>query len=73
MHSPDLKISKEDMNRHHNTVLQLAKFLEPKIPKLKDLEKKITQVDGKLIIHYYLINKTVLPLLLFNNNNNTSD
>lgn len=64
MHSPDLKISKEDMNRHHNTVLQLAKLLEPKIPKLKDLEKKITQVDGKLIIHYYLLIKQYYHYLL---------
>ncbi|XP_051740162.1 uncharacterized protein si:ch211-91p5.3 isoform X1 [Ctenopharyngodon idella] len=48
MHSPDLKMSKEDMTRHHNTVLQLAKLLEPQIPKLKDLEKKITQFNNIL-------------------------
>lgn len=47
MHSPDLKMNNEDMISHRNTVLQLAKTLEPLIPKLKGLEKEITQVDGQ--------------------------
>ncbi|KAK7117761.1 hypothetical protein R3I94_023096 [Phoxinus phoxinus] len=48
MHSPDLKISKEDMIRHHKTVLELAKKLEPLIPGLKGLEKKITKFNNIL-------------------------
>lgn len=47
MHSPDLKMSNEDMISHRNTVLLLAKKLEPLIPQLKGLEKEIKQVDGK--------------------------
>lgn len=47
MHSPDLKMSNEDMIMHHKTILLLAKNLEPLIPRLKGLEKEITKVDGK--------------------------
>ncbi|XP_067293335.1 uncharacterized protein [Pseudorasbora parva] len=48
MHSPDLKMSNEDMIRHHKTVMQLAKMLEPHIPQLKDLEKEIKQFNNIL-------------------------
>lgn len=50
MHSPDFKVSNEDMKKHHKTLLQLAEELEPHVPDMKDLEKEITQVDGKLSI-----------------------
>ncbi|CAM4734856.1 unnamed protein product [Leuciscus chuanchicus] len=45
MHSPDLKMSNEDMISHHKTVLLLAKKLEPLIPQLKGLEKEITKFN----------------------------
>lgn len=48
MHSPDFKVSNEDMKKHHGTLLQLAETLQPHVPEMKDLEKEITQVDGKL-------------------------
>lgn len=47
MHSPDFKVSNEDMKKHLKTLLQLAEELEPHVPEMKDLEKEITQVDGK--------------------------
>lgn len=50
MHSPDFKVSNEDMEKHHKTVLQLAEKLQPHIPEMKDLEKKITQVNIKLLL-----------------------
>ncbi|XP_058623675.1 uncharacterized protein si:ch211-91p5.3 isoform X2 [Onychostoma macrolepis] len=43
MHSPDFRMSNEDMRRHHNTFLQLAESLKHHIPELKDLEKEIKQ------------------------------
>uniref|UniRef100_A0A8C2E0P0 Si:ch211-91p5.3 n=1 Tax=Cyprinus carpio TaxID=7962 RepID=A0A8C2E0P0_CYPCA len=48
MHSPDFKVSNEDMEKHHKTVLQLAEKLQPHIPEMKDLEKKITQFHNTL-------------------------
>ncbi|XP_039513899.1 uncharacterized protein si:ch211-91p5.3 isoform X2 [Pimephales promelas] len=48
MHSPDLKMSKEEMIRHHETVLQLAKKLEHLIPRLKGLEKEMKQFNNIL-------------------------
>ncbi len=50
MHSPDFRMSNEDMRRHQNTVLQLAESLKHHIPELKDLEKEIKQVDRKLLL-----------------------
>ncbi|XP_016145756.1 uncharacterized protein [Sinocyclocheilus grahami] len=43
MHSPDFKVSNEEMKKHHKTLLQLAEELEPHVPEMKDLEKEITQ------------------------------
>uniref|UniRef100_A0A8C1VG48 Si:ch211-91p5.3 n=1 Tax=Cyprinus carpio TaxID=7962 RepID=A0A8C1VG48_CYPCA len=43
MHSPDFKVSNEDMKKHHGTLLQLAETLQPHVPEMKDLEKEITQ------------------------------
>ncbi|XP_016115447.1 uncharacterized protein [Sinocyclocheilus grahami] len=48
MHSPDFKVSNEDMKNHHKTVLQLAEKLQPHVPEMKDLEKKITQFHNTL-------------------------
>ncbi|XP_059401880.1 uncharacterized protein LOC132133156 isoform X2 [Carassius carassius] len=48
MHSPDFKVSNENMKKHHKTVLQLAETLQPHIPEMKDLEKKITQFHNSL-------------------------
>ncbi|XP_052399513.1 uncharacterized protein LOC127946790 isoform X5 [Carassius gibelio] len=48
MHSPDFKVSNEDMKKHRKTVLQLAETLQPHIPEMKDLEKKITQFHNTL-------------------------
>ncbi len=50
MHSPDFKVSNEDMKQHHKMLLELVKELKPHVPDMKDLEKEITQVDGKLWI-----------------------
>lgn len=55
MHSPDLKVSNEDMKNHHKTLLLLAEKLRPHVPEMKDLEKKLTQVGGKLFILLLLI------------------
>ncbi|XP_073688145.1 uncharacterized protein [Garra rufa] len=41
MHSPDFKVSNEDMKKHHSTLLQLAEKLVPHVPEMKDLEKEI--------------------------------
>ncbi|KAL1247641.1 hypothetical protein QQF64_023017 [Cirrhinus molitorella] len=43
MHSPDFKVSNDDMKKHQKTLLQLAEKLVPHVPKMKDLEKEITQ------------------------------
>ncbi|XP_026058613.1 uncharacterized protein LOC113043438 [Carassius auratus] len=43
MHSPDFKVSNEDMKKHHKTLLQLAKELEPHVPEMRDVEKEITR------------------------------
>ncbi|KAI2648289.1 hypothetical protein H4Q32_018347 [Labeo rohita] len=43
MHSPDFKVSSDDMKKHHETLLQLAEKLVPHVPEMKDLEKEITQ------------------------------
>ncbi|XP_043084402.1 uncharacterized protein si:ch211-91p5.3 isoform X2 [Puntigrus tetrazona] len=43
MHSPDFKVSNEDMKKHHKTLLNLAKELEPHVPEMKGLEKEITK------------------------------
>ncbi|XP_077067156.1 uncharacterized protein LOC143720998 [Siphateles boraxobius] len=48
MHSPELKMSNEDMMRHKKTVLLLAEKLEHLIPNLKGLENKITQFNNIL-------------------------
>lgn len=50
MHSPDFKVSNEDMKKHHKTLLQLAKELEPHVPEMRDVEKEITRVDGKCFL-----------------------
>lgn len=65
MHSPDLKVSNEDMKKHHKTLLQLAEKLVPHVPEMKDLEKEITQVDGKLLLFLLLV-IAIMIMLLFN-------
>ncbi|XP_051548128.1 uncharacterized protein LOC127437325 [Myxocyprinus asiaticus] len=48
MHSPDMKISNEDMTSHFHKVLEFAKDLEPYAPELKDLGEEITQFNNIL-------------------------
>ncbi|XP_051978470.1 uncharacterized protein LOC127640108 [Xyrauchen texanus] len=48
MHSPDMKISNEDMTKHLQKVLEFAKDLEPYAPELKDLGEEITQFNNIL-------------------------
>lgn len=61
MHSPDFKVSSDDMKKHHETLLQLAEKLVPHVPEMKDLEKEITQVDGKLL---FLLLLTAIRIIL---------
>lgn len=48
MHSPDLKMSNEDMKKHHSTILLLANMLQPQVPELNGLEEEIKQYNNTL-------------------------
>ncbi|KAK1802906.1 hypothetical protein P4O66_021441 [Electrophorus voltai] len=48
MHSPDLRLSKKDMEDYIANVVQLAKFLEPHALGLKDISEEIQQFKENL-------------------------
>ncbi|XP_056308369.1 uncharacterized protein CXorf38 homolog isoform X1 [Danio aesculapii] len=48
MHSPDLKMNSEDMNRHLETIFQFADMLKSKVSALSDLREKIKQFNNIL-------------------------
>lgn len=48
MHSPDLKMNNEDMNRHLETIFQFADMLNSKVSALSVLREKIEQFNNIL-------------------------
>lgn len=50
MHSPDFKMSNDDREIHLKKVLEMAKKLEQRVPKLIGLDKEIKQVKFTQII-----------------------